>query len=259
MAFRSNSNDYDIITEGELAAILRNFDPDMIYNVLENNMVYKYREYEVTLTNIVTSLEYTFKMIIDQYGDDIAIKNKRDAVYQLIIKRICEFHRLEYPIIEDNTDIYALASIMYEFFVSNFVNNISKFFVSYIFREKESIYNMALTFDDDKKIKNISITYAKKIYEADPEIGVIHAFAPKIAESMTQFPITIHQYIDGVYSEEKEKAAFLKSVLPDNDDFYPNYVVPYILNFGTRIVIDIRLSLQNIIGNKVDFLPNDTN
>lgn len=258
MAFRSNSNDYDIITEGELAAILRNFDMDMIYNVLENNMNYKYREYEVNLTNVVTSLEYTFKMIVEQYGDDINIKNKRDTVYRFIIKRICDFHSLEYPDINDTTDIYALASIMYEFFISNFVNNISKFFVSYIFREKESIYNMALTFDDDKKVKNISVTYAKRIYEADPKIGVIHAYTPKIIESMMQFPISLHQYIDGVYYEEKEKATFLKSLLPDNEYFYTNFVVPYISNFSTRIIIDTRLSLQNAVGNKVDFL-NSTN
>lgn len=260
MAFRSNSNDYDIITEGELAAILRNFDTDMIYNVLENNMTYKYREYEINLTNIVTSLECTFKILMDQYGDDIAIKNKRDEVYQLIVNMICRYHRLEYPIINDDiTNIYTLTSLMYEFFVSNFVNNISRFFVSYFFREKESVYNMALTFDDDKKIKNISITYAKKIYEADPQIGVIHAFAPKILESMMQFPISLHQYISDVYSEEKEKAAFLKSVLPDNDDFYADFVVPYIVNFSTRIIIDIRLSLQSMIGNKVDFLNNNEN
>ena len=34
MAFRSISNDYDITTEGELGAILQNFDPDMIFDVL---------------------------------------------------------------------------------------------------------------------------------------------------------------------------------------------------------------------------------
>lgn len=257
MAFRSNSNDYDIITEGELAAILRNFDIDMIYNVLDNNMTYKYREYEVNLTNVVTSLEYTFKMLTDQYGDDVTIKEKRNTVYSFIIKRICDFHSLEYPVLNEATDIYTLASIMYEFFVSGFVNNISKFFVSYIFREKDSIYNMALTFDDDKKTKNISVTYAKKIYEADQKIGVIHAYAPKIIESMAQFPITLHQYIDGVYYEEKEKAVFLKSLLPDNEYFYSNYVVPYLTNFSTRIIIDTRLSLQNAVGNKVDFLNTE--
>ena len=54
MAFKSNSNDYTIITEGELGAVLQNFDPDMVFSVLENNLENKYREYELNLTNLVT-------------------------------------------------------------------------------------------------------------------------------------------------------------------------------------------------------------
>ena len=244
MAFRSISNDYTITTEGELGAILRNFDPDMIFSVLENNMMDKYREYEVELTNIVTSFEYSFKSLSETYGDDIEIKNTRDNTYSLIVQRICQFHHLEFTDSENIVDMYTLASIMYEFFISSFTRYIGQFFVTYILREKESIYNMILTFDDDKKVKNNSIMYAKKIYDSNPKLAAIHAYIPKIVESMCDFNISLHDYISCVYKYEPEKANYLKSIIQDNEYFYPEFVVPYIRTYFVRIVTNIRLILQ---------------
>lgn len=243
MAFRSTSNDYNIITEGELGAILSNFDPDMIFNVLENNMNNKYREYESELTNIVTSFEYSFKALSEEYGDNIEIKNTRNETYALIVQRICSFHNLEINT-EENVDMYALASIMYEFFVSSFTKYIGQFFVTYILRERESIYNMILTLDDDKKVKNNSVLYAKKIYESDQELAAIYAYVPFIVNSICEFNIPLHDYISCVYKYEPEKANFLNSVIQNNEDFFPNFIVPYTKTYFVRIVTSIRLALQ---------------
>lgn len=253
MAFKSNSNDYTIITEGELGAVLQNFDPDMVFSVLENNLENKYREYELNLTNLVTSYEYQFKELADQYGQDNQIFVTRDQTYGIIIERICKFHDLDMPITTDNVDIYTLASIMYEFFVSSFTKYISRFFISYIYREKDSIYKMILSFDEDKKVKNNSITYAKKIYDNDPQLAAIHAYIPKVVESICQFPITLHEYISGVYKTEPQKADFLRSVLPDNEYFYSNFVVPFINNHSSRIIMDIRFALQSDICPTLNF------
>lgn len=244
MAFRSISNDYTITTEGELGAILRNFDPDMIFSVLENNMMNKYREYEVALTNIVTSFEYSFKEIGETYGENVEIKNTRDQTYGLIIQRICAFHNLQLTDSENIIDMYSLASIMYEFFVSSFTRFISQFFVTYILREKDSIYNMILTFDDDKKVKNNSILYAKKIYESNPKLAAIHSYVPKIVESVCDFNIPLYDYISCVYKFEPEKANYLKANIQDSEYFFPEFVVPYVKNHFSTITTNIRLILQ---------------
>ena len=195
-------------------------------------------------------------MLSDQYGEDKQIFETRNQTYSLIIERICTFHRLEMPVTLDNIDIYSLASIMYEFFVSSFTKYISRFFISYIYREKDSIYNMVLTFDEDKKVKNNSMTYAKKLYENDPKLAAIHAYVPKIVESMCQFPITLHQYIAGVYKTEQEKANYLMSVLPDNEYFYSDFVIPFIASHNTRIITDIRLALQSDVDASLNLPQN---
>ena len=245
MAFRSISSNYDITTEGELGAILQNFDPDMIFDVLENNMEMKYREYEANLTNLITSFEYSFKQLEEQYGMDREILETRDNVYGLVVDRICKFHNIERVETEINIDSYSFASLMYEFFISNFSNGISNFFVSYIMREKESIYAMVISAEDEKKMKNTSSAYYKKLFAEDPKLAIINANIPKVVNSIMGFGISLHEYIYTSYSTEVAKANFLNSLLINNDEFYPRFVVPFIQEHYARIITDLRLSFQS--------------
>lgn len=245
MAFRSISNDYDITTEGELGAILQNFDPDMIFDVLEHNMETKYREYEHNLTNLVVSFEYSFKQLEELYGMDQQILQVRDNTYAQIVERICSFHNIERVQTEINIDTFSFASLMYEFFISRFTNGISNFFVSYIMRETESLYNMILQSEDEKKIKNNSSTYYKKLYSENPKLAIIHAYIPKVVNNIMTFDISLYEYIYTAYATEISKSQFLCSLLVDNNDFYPNHVVPFIREHYARIITDLRLTLQS--------------
>lgn len=247
MAFRSISDNYTITTQGELGVILQNFDPDMIYSVLENNMESKYREYEFNLTNLVISYEYTFKDLTTQYGTDKDILRVRDDTYRLIAGMILKFHNIEMLDTETELDTFTVSSILYELFVSNFTSYITRFFVTYIYREKDSLYNMLLSIEEDKKLKNNSILYSKKLYEDDPKLAALHAYIPKIIESMCGFNISLHEYIATAYKYEPEKANLLNSLLVNNDYFYSNHVVPFVKMHMVRIITDVRLTLQSTL------------
>ena len=86
MAFQANNTEYQIITDSEITGIISHFDDDMIFDIIQTNLRDKFKPYCPTLSNIVYSLEETYKMNIENYPDAAkTIKDERNNTYSRII------------------------------------------------------------------------------------------------------------------------------------------------------------------------------
>ena len=250
MAFNSNNYDYSIIKEGELSTILQRFDNDMIFDVVDTNLQNKYRDYSSNLSNIVHSLEQNFKQAKDVYGEDRLILEKQKDVYTQIINQICNYYGLQISIAsEENINLYSAAFYLYSFFVSDFSRNVTTFFTNYIIREQDGLYN-TLTIED-KRTKDASSNYSKKIYLNNPKLAAVHSHLEEITANICEFEIDLNSYIQTIYFDNKTVGNYICSVIeePIYGNTFTNFIVPFFKMYRPIIITDIRLSLQEIIQN----------
>ena len=250
MAFNSNNYDYSIIKEGELSTILQRFDNDMIFDVVETNLQNKYRDYSSNLSNVVHSLEQNFKQAKEIYGEDQQILEKQKEIYIQIINQICRYYEIQISIAsEENINLYSAAFYMYSFFVSDFSRNVTTFFMNYIIREQDGLYNTLVI--EDKRIKDTSSSYSKKIYSDNPKLAAIHAHLEEITANICEFEIDLDNYIQTIYFDNKTVGNYLCSIIeePMPGNTFANFIVPFFQTYRPIIITDIRLSLQEIIKN----------
>lgn len=257
MAFESTNTEYGIVSDREIASVLGNFTPDMVLNIIEDNLVDKMRPYSQNIGNLVASYELNYKASIANYpmcAEDLTLLRERS--YESILKRICEFHNLDYEM-DPGMDLYTVAFLVYRFLISEYKSNICTFYRNYIMKEKFNIYK-AFNLSELKKSKSSSSSYSRIYTGGNPQLSVIHANMDYVITQMCGFDIDLNAIIETVYMGDKNVTRLLQSVLYDRGDFFKQFYVGTITGPDrAEIITNIRLQLQPIASVNIEEYLND--
>lgn len=240
----SSNSEYAITHENELAYVLSKFENDFVYSTVIESLNNKLRNYSNSIPNIVNAFEQNFISIkADFPGDSAQIIDVRNDTYENIIRILCDSYQLVYN--NDDVDVYTAASTMYSFLVSDFQKLIVSFFVNFINKEKNGLYDMC-KLQDQKKNKDVSTIYSKKYFK-NPKMAVISANLDSVITNICRgFDITLDTYISVAYGEDnKEIINFLNTTISPVNDFFRTYIASvFETDYKPIILTSIRLELQ---------------
>lgn len=248
----------DFGTENELAVILSHYNSNFVYDIV-NEQITRIKSGSVTMIstppNVVAAWEQNFKAIMDQYGAEgsIKIQEVRQETYREIIDIICEAYGLNFTITD--VDIYSAAYTLYDFFVCNINENITKFYSTYIYRERNSIYE-TMGLSELKKNKDSSTIYGKRMYK-DIKIAVIVANVTKIIDNINNglefdFPTFIGNVV-----EDRNMYRYILSLVSDKGNLFHDFVIPTFNNNMAEYITSIRFKIQEFASSHDMFIYNN--
>ena len=235
----------DFGTENELAVILSHYNSTFVYDIV-NEQISKIKSGNIsmisTAPNVVAAWEQNFKAIMDQYGAEGAIKIQevRQETYREIIDIICSNFNLNFTIAD--VDIYSAAYTLYDFFVCNLSNYITKFYSNYIYKERSSIYE-GMGLSEMKKNKDSSTIYGKRMYK-DIKIAVIIANVTKIIENINSAMEFDFSTMISTIIEDKNLVRYLISLISDKGNFFQQTVIPIFNNNIPEYITSVRFAIQ---------------
>lgn len=243
------NSDFMIVSNNEAASIICRFTPEMISDIVQEQLNNKFRSYSVILSNIIESIETNYKMAmagIPEYNSEIM--SQRYDIYRQIIEMVCNAHHISY-IGSDNNDIYSDASMIYDFLVAKFNIYIVQFFVNYINREKSTLYEIL---ELASKKKEVSV-YSKKLYKNNSsKLAVIHTNLEFILSNICIFDIDFENFIETACKPDKFMGRYLLSILSDRGDFFTREVVPYFSKNYAELVTQTKFALQELSYTEFD-------
>lgn len=191
---------YYLQAEGESANVLANFSTDFVYNVTNDLIDDRYKDFSlIPKINIIDQFENTFKYLLVQYPyDKENTLQTRYNIYNQIINIIST--RTGVRIYNDeNTDIYNLARCVFDFFISSYDNYVFTFLLNFIYEQKDAIY-MALDLERSKKSKDITTVYNKMNYN-DMSLAIINANLDKVLNYIVTLDIPPYDILRRIYAD----------------------------------------------------------
>lgn len=250
----TNSLEYVVTSENEIASILSKFNGDYLMDVIKSHLENKYNIYpNLAAPNIVASFEQNFKNLQNTYiSDKENIAIVREQTYKNIIDIICKEYNLVFTD-TGNLDYFAIAYYLYDSLVSNFINYITTFFSSYVYKEKNSLYDM-LDMDALKKNKDTSTIYNKKLYK-DLKLAILNANLEVVLNSMMQFDVPFEIVVGSVYFNNKAIVNTILSCVTSSGDFYKDFYCGAFRSeeHSPAIITNIRLAIQRLVDPKFTF------
>ena len=246
-SFTANIQNYNVVTENEVAVVLSHYNSDFVFSIVDNAMKRRFLEVPIiAVPNVVGAWEQNFKAIRAQYGaeNNEEIMRVRNETYKEIIDDICGEFKLSFTI-DDTVDLYSAAYHLYDLFVCKFIENMTTFFANYIYKERSSIYD-SLGLADKKKNKDSSTIYGKKIYK-DIKLAVINANIDMVVSEICSMDIPFASIISLIYGSNSELKRYIISIVSADSDFMDNVYVPVMNSFiRPDIITSIRFKLQEI-------------
>ena len=248
MSFISNNVDFGIVSDSEIMSIISNFSDDMIMDVIRKNSENKFRPYQHYVGNLVGAIESTFKMNQENYPTfSSEIMDRRNEIYSNILLSLCSSHGLSLNV-NENTDLYSLAFVLYDFTISKFTINMINFFANYIINESSSLYEY-LNLKELKKNKDNSSSYSKKIFKGNNKLATIHANLESVIDSICSFDIDMATLIN-VSTLDNNITSFITSNIGEVSNLFKVLFVPYVKDPRYRAIIItlVRMRLQELEG-----------
>ena len=176
-----------IDTDAGIGTILSHFDSEYISHVIDDSLQMKFRPFDGPMPNIVDVLDRQFRAIYSNSSPDYydKINMVRNETYMEIINKICGFYNLTFDIGEiDITDqeLYGIARLMYEIFISRFTEYMIDFFVKYIIDNVDAISSYLKLDETSIKPKEVGL-YASKNF-IDQKFIIVHANINKVIYNM---------------------------------------------------------------------------
>ena len=249
MSFISNNVDFGIVSDNEITSIISNFSDDMIMDIIHRNTANKFRPYQHYVGNLVGAIESTFKVNQENYPQFYTETiERRNEVYFNILSSLCSLHGLSLNI-NENTDLYSLAFVLYDFTISKFTINMINFFANYIIHETNSLYEY-LNLRELKKNKDNSSSYSKKLFKGNHKLATIHANLEIVIDSICGFDIDIATLIN-VSTMDINITSFITNNINEVSNLFKILFVPYIKDPRYRAIIItlVRMRLQELEAN----------
>lgn len=249
MSFISNNVDFGIVSDSEIVSIISNFSDDMIMDIIHRNSANKFRPYQHYVGNLVGAIESSFKANAENYPQFYAeTMERRNEVYSNILMTLCSLHGLSLNV-NENTDLYSLAFVLYDFTVSKFTINMINFFANYIINETSSLYEY-LNLREAKKNKDNSSSYSKKLFKGNHKLAAIHANLETVIDCICGFDIDFASLIN-VSTLDPNITSFITSNISEISNLFKILFVPYVRDPRYRAIIItlVRMRLQELEAN----------
>lgn len=230
-----------ISTDYGIATILGNFSDDFVEDTIKESITYRFRPYGLRSPNYPEILNTQLLNVKNHsVGYEDQIEDKRVEVMGNIIDTINEYYGLYR--IEDIPDeqIYSLALVMYQIFVSEFTERMLNFYTQYIINNIGSIIS-ALT-PEQKATKT---SYAKKLYNSQNLI-IIYDNMNYVVDLLASLDVPLDQLV--TYLSDPQTANFITSYIGQVKDTYKFCFANYIIDPSTRpdIITAIRFKFVNL-------------
>ena len=241
----NNLVNYNLTTEAELTSILSNFNTEFIISIITDSIRQRLQINQVTNNNLVKSYEYYFKDLLNTYEDNKEdIIGTRNTAYIDIIRVICIEYNLTINY-ENIQDVFSCAYQLYDFLISNFKENIENFYVNFIFKEKNSIYN-SLNLGELKKNKDTSTIYNKKIFK-NSKLAVISSNIEYVIDAINTMDFSFTDVLNIIYPNDKYLIKTISNIVTPNGVFFKDFIVSAINSQIKAILLtNIRLKLQQL-------------
>ena len=207
----------------------------------------KFRPYSNSLPGIY-SIEGNFINLLENIENPSSreqILEVRNETYSEIIDIICNYYNIQYRPAED-TDIYSAAFWIYNFFVSDFTNTLINFYVNYIIKEKDGIYEY-LKLDNCKKDKDSATIYSKKVCP-DEKISIIHANIESVLNAISGFDIGFENLVRYSLGNQEQLISFLLSSIVDITDVFRYHFASMLQShYKADVITCVKLALQQRI------------
>ena len=244
-------------SETQLAALLSNFDSELIFTIIEDNINNRVENYYNKIPNIVSAYEYNFNQLIETYPFGVnEINENREETYVEIINILQQYFNFEVNRFNiSNIDTATIASVLYAFFVCDFKDIIIKFFTNYIIKEYNNLYN-CLQLDRFKKEKDADTLYNKKIYK-NPKMGLIAANIDYVGSNIQVFDIDFETFLKFSVPVKQYGDLLLAIIIPRGDFFKDVIVSSFNKNNNIRslLLMDIKTNIQSLsITNNINII-----
>lgn len=262
--FIADNSTYNINTDYSMSVILSHFNEEYIYSTIKNWINMKYQEPYFIVNNIILGYNENFKQLLYTYQNDSdreLILDTRNRVYKDIINLLCYEFNLECNLTElDENDLYTPAFYLFRLLVSEFVENVKMFFVNFILKEKNNLYD-ALDMNRFRKDKDTNTLYNKKKF-TNSKLAILISRLGYVIDNICVMDIPFDVYLNNVYQDKNIVSYILNLIAPKND-FFKTYVAPlFAANSLVKasIIGDITILLYNVAGNDIymqDLLEED--
>lgn len=244
-----------IDTDAGIAVLLSNFDSNYILSAVEESLKIRFRPFGTPSPNFVDILQRQFIASLDaapDYRDQVLdVKNE---TYQEIIKIICNFYNLSFVESFDNiseNELYGIASVMYDIFITNFTTHMIDFISTYIIQNIDSLYAYLSKDPNIRKPKEFEPIPGTFVND---KFILIQSNINIIIHNMAAYDIPLGVLLN--YFCVPEVSRRLQEVLVDNGDIYKNHYANYILDQGsgseilTCVKLNLQSKIQQLIGNQ---------
>ena len=244
-----------IDTDAAIAVLLSNFDSNYILSAVEESLNLKFRPFNTGSPNFVDILERQFIASLDaapDYKDQVL--DVKDETYQEIIKIICNYYNLTFTGSFDDispSELYGIASILYNIFIANFTDNMIEFIANYIINNTPSIYAYLIKDPNVRKIKDLEPIPGTFI---DDKFLLVQSNINTVIRNMASYDIPLSVLLN--YFCGPDMSMRLQELLLDNGDIFKNYYASYIMNQSTcsDVMTCVKLALQNKIMNMMNMV-----
>lgn len=221
--FMMNNKEYEYSSDGNLAAILAQFNSEYVMHVVSDTLEIQFNSFDtIPKPNAVKAYKMVFNELYNQYQiDKDQILDVEIDLYNNIISIIGTKYGFQF-INPEVTDIYTLALYVYDFFVSKFNTYLVNFYSRYIFDQKETIATN-LDMAQLKQIKDVSSSYGKISFGDDNPLWAITAMLPTVLEQLRYLEIpdgVIYKY---AYGENQAGIDLLMSHINPNTSIFNTY------------------------------------
>lgn len=246
-----------ISTDYGIATILGNFSEDFIKDTIRESIDYRFRPYGLRSPNYPEILNSQLESVkANSIGYDDQIEDKRVEVFQSIIDTINEYYGLQ--VVEDIPDeqIYSIAYIMFQLFVSEFTDRMINFYTQYIINNMENILGYIQNVAGNQKTSKTA--YAKKLYNNENYITIydnMNLVVDILASLDIELPILVE------YLSDQATSNLLCNYIGAIDDVYKNRFASFILDSSTRadIITAVKFKfVQTTVENTDLYDPNNT-
>ena len=235
-------------TEKELAIILSHYESNFIYDVVKDqisNALYDSTNFISQIPNVVGAWEQNFKAIIDTYGAEglDQIQTVRQETYREIIDIICNSYELNFSI-DENIDLYTAAYVLYDFFICNISNNISRFYARFIYNERANLYD-SMNLKEIKNNRDTSTIYGRKLYK-DFKLAIVNANLYKVLINVIDsMDFSFDTFIIGSCMS-RQISDYILTLVSDKGSFYANIPLAVIKRRTADYLTDIRFKIQEL-------------
>ena len=245
MSLISNYVDFSIVSDSEITSIISNFSDEMIMDIIYRNSASKFRPYQHYVGNLIGAIENTFKSNQENYPQfQKETLERRTEVYFKILSYLCSTHGLALNI-DENTDLYSLSFVLYDFVISKFTINMINFFANYIIRESNSLYEY-LNLRELKKNKDNSSSYSKKLFKGNSKLATIHANLEVVMDNICAFDIDLATLVF-ISTLDQNIASFIVNNIGEVSNLFKSLFVPYIKGPNRAVIITlVRMRLQEL-------------